>query len=249
MPGPLFDAETLAIRRKRAERLGPDLFIHDLALVEIIARLALIRRSFQSVLVVGWPEQIWRDRLGLEFGSVTVVEPSADLGSLPVGAFDLGIVLGAIDTADDLPLTLAIVRHALADDALLIGAVPGGETLPQLRAAMRAADEQAGVAAPHVHPRLEAAALAGLLSAAGFTDAVVDIDRIAVSYESLSRLLSDLRRMAATNVLHDRPRKWISKRAFVAAETAFAAAGYEGRTTETFELLHFAGWTPRNQQG
>jgi len=76
------------------------------------------------------------------------------------------------------------------DDALLIGAMSGGETLPRLRSAMRAADAAAGVASAHVHPRIEASAVAPLLSSAGLTMPVVDVDRIDVTYASLTGLFA-----------------------------------------------------------
>jgi hypothetical protein len=106
-----------------------------------------------------------------------------------------------------------------------------------------------GIAAPHVHPRIEPAALAALLSAAGFADPVVDLDPVRVSYRSLKGLVADLRRMAATNVMRARPRRPLSRAAFEAARNAFADSSHEGRTTEIFELLHFAAWTPSDHQG
>jgi len=114
-----------------------------------------------------------------------------------------------------------------------------------LRRAIRAADEAAGAAAPHVHPRIEPSAFAGLLTQAGFANAVVDVDRVPVSYPSFDRLVVDLRHMGATNVLTARPR-FIGKAARNAASRSFAAAGGGERTVETFEILHFAAWTPGN---
>jgi hypothetical protein len=111
---------------------------------------------------------------------------------------------------------------------------------------MRAADEAAGAAAPHVHPRIEPSALAGLLTEAGFADAVVDVDRVPVSYPSLERLVADLRHMGATNVLTARPR-FVGQAARNAAMHSFTAAGDGERTVETFEILHFAAWTPANR--
>ena len=73
------------------------------------------------------------------------------------------------------------MRYALRPGALLIGALSGGDTVPELRKAMRAADAVAGVAAPHVHPRIEASALAALLADAGFSNPVIDVDRVPVS--------------------------------------------------------------------
>ena len=98
-----------------------------------------------------------------------------------------------------------------------------------------------GAAAPHVHPRIEAAALAPLLADAGFVNPVVDVDRVTVSYPSLHRLVADLRAMGATNILHSAPR-FVGRAALSAARDAFTAAGDGIRTAETFEILHFAAW-------
>jgi hypothetical protein len=125
---------------------------------------------------------------------------------------------------------------------LFLGAISGGDTVPMLRSALRAADAVAGAASAHVHPRIEASALAPLLAEAGFVNPVVDVDRIAVSYPSLRRLIGDLRRMAATNVLVQRSRRALSRRAYAAAAENFAAASNEGKTVESFEILHFACW-------
>jgi hypothetical protein len=134
----------------------------------------------------------------------------------------------------------------MRNDGLFIAAISGGDTLPRLRGAMRAADSIEGAAAAHVHPRLEASALAPLLSDAGFVDPVVDLDRVAVSYPSLERLIADLRRMGATNVLRARP-QFVSRAAREAASRAFEAAGEEERTVETFEILHVAAWTSKER--
>ena len=153
------------------------------------------------------------------------------------------LAVGTLDTVNELPLALRLIREAMRGDALFIGALSGGETLPQLRSAMRAADALAGAAAPHVHPRIEASALAPLLGAAGFVDPVVDVDRVSVSYPSLDRLLSDFRAMGATNILLNGPR-FVGRAARDAAARAFAQAGDGERTLETFEILHFAAHTP-----
>jgi hypothetical protein len=50
--------------------------------------------------------------------------------------------------------------------------------------------------------------------------------------------------MAATNILVARSRKPLSRAARVAAAEAFRSGGDGSRTVETFELLHFAAWTP-----
>ena len=58
----------------------------------------------------------------------------------PRAAYDLVLAVGTLDTVNDLPLALRLIRGSMATTRLFIGAMSGGDTLPKLRAAMRAAD-------------------------------------------------------------------------------------------------------------
>jgi hypothetical protein len=251
----LFDLELRAARRDRAFRVGPELFLHERAFEDCLERLGLVDRTFASALLIGCPHAAWLDRLCKRVSRIEVIEPgplfARAAGGKPVAedewggssGHDLCIAIGTLDTVNELPRVIATIRRSLAADSLFIGAMSGGDTLPQLRAAMRAADQVRGAAVAHVHPRIEASALAAMLSAAGFAMPVVDVDRVQASYQTLGRLVADLRAMGATNVLRARSSTPLSKTAYAAAAGMFAAAGHGGRTTETFEILHFAGWT------
>lgn len=243
-----------AIRRDRAARGGTELFLLDRAFADCLERIALVERQFERALLIGCPDPNWRARLCEMALDVEVRDPGPRFAAAAAGrpivedrwkpearANDLIVAVGTLDTVNDLPLALRLIGHAMRPGALFIGAMSGGETLPRLRAATRAADAAAGAATPHVHPRIEAAALAPLLSQAGFVDPVVDVERVNVSYRSFDRLVADLRAMAATNLLAARPR-FVSRAAREAARRHFADAGDGERTTETFEILHFAGW-------
>lgn len=251
----LFDMSLRALRRDRAARTGAELFLLERAFADCLERLMLVGRHFADALLIGCPDPGWRDRLATYSNSVDVRDPGSIFASRADGgeiredawlpspqAYDLVLAVGTLDSVNELPLALRLIRHAMRDDGLFLGALSGGDTLPHLRNAMRAADSESGIAAPHVHPRIEASALAPLLSDAGFIHPVVDVDRVPVSYQSLDRLIHDLRSMGATNILRARPR-FMDRKARAAAEAAFASAGQNGRTVETFELLNFAAWT------
>jgi SAM-dependent methyltransferase len=240
----LFDMKLRAMRRDRAVRRGAGLFLHERAFADCLERIAMVPRRFASALLIGAFDPDWPERLGEHAGDVTVLNEVEDRWTPGPGRFDLCFAVGSLDTVNDLPRALRAIRIALTPDALFIGALSGGDTLPQLRAAMRAADAVDGLAVPHVHPRIEASALAPLLAATGFVSPVVDVDRVQVSYETLDRLVDDLRSMGATNILTERSRRPLSRAARAAAIRAFVDAGENGRTTETFEILHFAVWTP-----
>lgn len=249
----LFNIEIRARRRDRAARVGPELFLAERAFADCLDRLTLVPRRFSNALLIGCPDAGWPARLPAD--SVDIRDPgplfAARAGGEPIteddwsphgSAYDLVLAIGTLDTVNDLPRALRLLFEAMTSDALLIGAVSGGDTLPRLRGAMRAADAAAGPALPHVHPRIEASALAPLLSRAGFAMPVVDIDRFEVRYRDLRRLVNDLRAMGATNVLTERPRGSMSASAYRAARKAFEENATDGRTTEIFEILHFAAW-------
>lgn len=256
-PTEIFDMELRALRRDRAFRAGPELFLYDRAFEDCLDRLALIHRQFRSALLLGCPDPGWHDRLERFVEAVEVADPGPlfaeaaggrciveDQGDPPARAYDLIVAIGTLDTVNDLPRALRLLRSSLKPDSLLIGAVAGGDGLPRLRLAMHAADQLLGASSPHVHPRIEAASLAPLLTACGFVMPVVDVDRVQASYESLARLVADLRRMGATSILNRRSRQPLLRHARAAAAAAFRSAGDASRTVETFEILHFAAWTP-----
>lgn len=231
------------------------MFLHHRAFDDCLERIEAMQRRFDRALLIGCADERWPDRLMAVAGQVEGRDPSPHLAERAhariiqedawapePGAFDLIVAVGTLDTVNDLPIALRLIRHAMAGGALLIGAMSGGDTLPQLRGAMRAADAVIGTASPHVHPRIEASALAPLLSSVGFVNPVVDVDRVAVTYDSFDRLLRDLRAMGATNILNARPH-YVGRAARGAAIRTFADAGDGARTTETFEILHFAAWT------
>ena len=256
MAAELFEEDLRAMRRDRAFRGGVAEFVFERAFEDVTERLDEVSRRFSSALLIGTPVPGWPDQLARFSERVEAVDPGSGFAGaanalhqaetaldFAPATFDLCLALGTLDTIDDLPGILRRIRTWLKPDSLLLGVIPGGDTLPQLRAAMRAADMAAGAASPHVHPRVEASALGHLLSAAGFVMPVVDVDRVRVAYRELSNLVADLRAMAATNMLRSRPRSF-SKAALAAAHNCFREAEKDGRTVETFELLHFAAWTP-----
>jgi hypothetical protein len=248
-----------ALRRDRAARQGPELFLYARVFEDCIDRIALAQRRFDRALLIGCPEAAWARRLNAVADQIEVCDPGPmfaeraggfqiveDHWDPPKGRFDLVVATGTLDQVNDLPLALNLLGFAMRPGGFFIGAMPGGNTLPQLRIAMRAADAVSGPAAPHIHPRIDAAALAPLLENAGFGAPVIDVERVAVSYPSLDRLVSDLRRMAATNILLSRP-ALLTRAAYSAAREAFQNVDGGGRTVETFEILHFAAWRPKQR--
>jgi SAM-dependent methyltransferase len=256
-PAPdLFDRRLRGLRRDRAARAGPELFLHERAFAECLDRLGDINRRFERALLVGVPDPGWVTRLEAHADEVESLDPGARFAAAAHGAhaeedrydygtarFDLVVAVGTLDTVNRLGPALAAIRRSLLPDSLFIGALAGGDSLPALRRAMLAADRLTGAAAARTHPRIEPSALGALLGAAGFVMPVVDVDRVMLRYESLAALVRDLRAMGASNMLAERAasrgRAWAAH-----AAAAFAAEAVDGRTAERIDLLHFLGWSP-----
>jgi NADH dehydrogenase [ubiquinone] 1 alpha subcomplex assembly factor 5 len=251
-----FDRQLRRLRRDRAQRQGVDLFLLDRAFADCLERVQAIARPFRHALLIGAPSPGWRVALEAVAGTVAVVDPgrlfagaahgqAADEDRFDYGEdrYDLVVAVGTLDTVNDLPLALQLVRRAMRADACLIGAVAGGELLPALRAALIEADRDSGRVVARVHPRIDGPTLTALLASAGFDQPVVDVDRVTLRYRRLADLVRDLRAMGATNIM-DSVRFPLTRTAWARAAASFDAAGTDGRTAETVDILHFLAWTP-----
>jgi hypothetical protein len=235
---PLFDDRARARSQQRAARLGGDRFLHDRAFNDCLDRLADVRASFETAAIVGVGNPCWRDRLAPIVRNVRLGEAA----EIAPASIDLCLSIGDFESANDVQTAAFVLRHMLRPGGLLLGAIVGGNSLPRLRGAMLAADRIDGGAAPRLHPSIDGPSLAALLGSVGFTEPVIDVDRVAVSYPNLDRLVGDLRAMGCTNILTERSRRPISRRGLAAARAAFLDGAEQVK--ERFELLHFAAWAP-----
>lgn len=260
-PPEIFDRKRRALTRARAARIvaaDPDAdFLRAAMAEELIERLGWVTRSFSEALVLGDAGSMLADALEALGMAVTRADAGApadvrcEEDRLPFdpARFDLVASVGALDSVNDLPGALVQIRRVLRPDGLFLASFIGAGSLVRLKAAMLAADEAARRgAAAHVHPQIELRAIGDLLQRAGFAMPVADGERLTVRYSGLPGLVRDLRAMAGSNVLAG-ARGHIGKAGLLAAAEHFATtADADGRTAETFELIHISGWAPSPDQ-
>jgi SAM-dependent methyltransferase len=258
-----FDRRLRRLRRDRAARRFHEAdYLHRRAADELIERLDLVKRDFGLALEVGSTGGYLAGRLRERGMRVVTCDASfafarsdagvqCDEDRLPLGdgMFDLIVSIGALDSVNDLPGALLLIRRALKPDGLFLGAFAGAGSLPRLRAAMLAADAVEGGASPRVHPQIDVRAAGDLLARAGFALPVADTDSVEVRFGSLARLVADLRAMGGTNILANRARRPLGRYALAAAMAEFeSAADSDGKTPERFEIVHLLGWGPSPDQ-
>ena len=178
----IFDGALQRRRLDRALAAGPADFLLARAADDLADRLALVKRDFATAVDIGTPGP----HAAAALRATTVLRLAPTLASLgrgpfagavgdpersPLGenAFDLIVSLLALHQVDDLPGALIQMRRALKPDGLFIAALPGGDTLSELRECLLVAEsETTGGASPRVAPLADARALGGLLQRAGF---------------------------------------------------------------------------------
>jgi NADH dehydrogenase [ubiquinone] 1 alpha subcomplex assembly factor 5 len=257
-----FDRELRRLRRDRAAAAGGDAdYLLRHAGEELVERLEGVKRAFRRALVLGAADPVLGDSLRARGLEVAIADSGArfaaagshgDEDRLPFaeGSFDLVVSVGVLDSVNDLPGALILIRRALKPDGLFLGAFAGAGTLPRLRRAMQVAEEAEGLpASPRIHPQIDIRAAGDLLARAGFALPVVDGETLTVRYSSLSRLVADLRAMGATNILHTRSKRPLGRLGYAAAIADFAAAAApDGKTEERFELVYLTAWSPAPDQ-
>jgi len=254
-----FDRKLRRLRRDRAAAIGAANYLLRHAADELLERLDSVRREFRDALVLGCGDFALPARLEALGLAVTAADAGAafarvaggvqcdeDLLPFPGGAFDLVLSVGVLDSVNDLPGALALIRRALRPDGLFLAAFAGAGSLPSLRGAMHAAEEAEEIAAsPRIHPQIDLRAAGDLLARAGFALPVADAESVDVRFGSLARLVADLRAMGATNLLVSRSRRPIGRIGLAAATADFAAhADADGKTAERFEIVYLIGWAP-----
>jgi SAM-dependent methyltransferase len=255
-----FDRRLRRLRRDRAaKRFHEADYLHRLMADEIVERLDLVTRGFRRALDLGCAGGTLTRRLrergidvvacdcGAAFaGRAGGIQADEDRLPFADGAFDLIVSAGALDSVNDLPGALLLIRRALRPDGLFLGAFAGAGSLPRLKRAMLAADSVGGGAAPRIHPQIDVRAAGDLLSRAGFALPVVDVQPVDVRFAALLDLVRDLRAMGWTNILAGRSRTPLGRHALAGAIADFDEGG--DKTTERFEILHLLGWAPSPDQ-
>lgn len=202
---------------------------------DVVERLGFLRWEGETALISGLGGEAVAEALGKS------PSPPVDFAHpIAGGPYDLIVSLGELDTVNDLPGALIHLRHALAPGGLLIAVTLGAGSVPQLRAAMLAGDDDRPAA--RIHPQIESRAMSGLLQRAGFTRQVVDEHALNVRLTSFGQLIDDIRDQGLSNVLADQP-LGLDRMAHQRAAAAFAAsADGDGKTCERFEIVTITAW-------
>ncbi|MSQ51989.1 MAG: methyltransferase domain-containing protein [Betaproteobacteria bacterium] len=178
-----------------------------------------------------------RFKRAMGIGSDRIV--CGDLCALPIANSSVGMVWSnlALAWASDLGLAFRECHRVLKDGGLLMFSSYGPDTLRELKAAFATVDTR-----PHVHEFSDMHDLGDRLLVSGFSDPVMDMDKVVYTYAGVAPLVSELRRSGQTNAMLDRRRGLTSRFAWNAMSAAYSRRPDDGRIEATFEIVYGHAW-------
>ena len=261
----IFDRRLLAFRRQRfASEIASADFLLRRAAEDIMVRLRSVLREFPIALNLGSYHGVLSEMLQMDERVTEVFSGDlcmalatkcpglrlvCDEELLPfaAGSLDLAVSGLSLHHVNDLPGTLVQLRRALKPDGLFLGAVLGGQTLNELRAALAEAEEDVdGGVSPRVAPFADVRDFGSLLQRAGFALPVTDTDRVNATYATMFDLMRDIRNMGASNILTERLRRPLKRTVMMRAAELYSQhhSNPDGRIRATFDIIHLTGWAP-----
>jgi SAM-dependent methyltransferase len=251
----VFDRKAARHHRNRAAaHIKNSDFLFKWCRKEINERLSTIRRDFTSILTIGARERKSHQK-GITIDIADSFSPDiiADEDLLPFApdSFDMVQSNLSLHSVNDLPGALIQIRNVLKPDGLFIGTLLGGETLFELRQSLQEAEMSlTGGIKNRISPVADLKQMGALMQRAGFSLPVIDSEKIIVTYDSLYKLMRDLRHMGESNALINREKHFSSKKLFDMAEKIYKKrfSDTDGKIEATFEVIFLLGWAPHQSQ-
>ncbi len=170
----------------------------------------------------------------------------ADAASVPLPDASAGLVFSNLMLAccDELDSVLAECRRLSAPEAALTFSTFGPDTLIELRQAWREADGH-----EHVHAFFDMHDIGEAVMRAGFTEPVLDVETLTLTYSEVDGLLKDLRAMGSVNALPGRRPGLVGTATYQAMATAYESLRSDGRLPASFEIVYAQAWAPASGAG
>lgn len=144
----------------------------------------------------------------------------------------------------DLESAFAGFRRVLKPGGLLMFSTMGPDTLKELRRAWAKADGYA-----HVSAFIDMHDVGDALMRAGFSDPVMDVETITVTYPTVKRLMLDLKAIGSRNALEGRSKGLMGKDRLKKMIEAYEQLRKDGVLPASYEVVYGHAWIPDNING
>ncbi len=168
----------------------------------------------------------------------------ADADHLPLADNSVEMIFSnfAIQWCSDLDQTFGEFQRVLKPDGLLLFTTFGPDTLKELRQAWRAVDD-----AVHVNSFIDMHDIGDAMLRAGFSDPVMDTERLTLTYKDGMAVMRDLKAMGAHNISAGRNHSLTGKAKLKQMLVAYEDfRNNEGLLPASYEVVYGHAWGREN---
>ncbi len=171
------------------------------------------------------------------FAKTSFIQATAT--ALPFGAQSIDVVFAnlLLPWVDDPNQVFSEIARVLRKGGVFAFATLGPDSLLEIRRAWNDVDNN-----EHVNRFLDMHDLGDGLVNAGFADPVLDVDRLAISYDSVENLLAALTAVGGRNALRQRNHALVGKQRFRHMTDELQRSGSDGKITLDLELVFGHCW-------
>lgn len=182
------------------------------------------------------PKGSWLRRLGIGRGN-DLLRMAADAANLPLKSRSTSLVWSnlLLHWLNDPIPALAEAHRVLEVGGLLMFSTLGPDTLKELRAAF--SDGYA-----HTQRFADMHDLGDMLVGCGFSDPVMDMEVITLTYDDLDTLFVELRAAGSACSMTARRHGLTGRQTWAAGRAAYEALRSQGRLPVTFEVIYGHAW-------
>lgn len=176
------------------------------------------------------------------FGGTRQMPVCGDIEALPLASESLEMVWSnlAVQWCNDLPGTFVELRRVLKADGLLMFSTFGPDTLKELRQAFHGVDQHT-----HLNRFADMHDIGDMLIQAGFSEPVMDMEYLTLTYEDVRGVLHDLKAIGAHNATAGRGQGLMGKNAWARVVENYERLRCDGKLPATYEVVYGHAWKPQ----
>jgi malonyl-CoA O-methyltransferase len=178
---------------------------------------------------------------GKLFAGTRQLPVCADVEALPVAANSLELVWSnlALQWCNDLPATFVELHRVLNVEGLLMFSTLGPDTLKELRQAFHGVDDY-----NHLNRFADMHDIGDMLVQAGFSEPVMDMEYLTLTYDDVRGVLQDLKGIGANNATSGRSKGLMGKQAWTRLLENYEKLRCDGKLPATYEVVYGHAWKP-----
>lgn len=256
------DFQSKKLKRSRASAKSKDFnFLIDTSENQIIEKLKNFKDKLDFVLEIGSQGNLGnfireslkvKNQLTVDISIPRLIYNNRDCFKLILGNNNLPFQRGSfsaivsclyIDSSVNSKTLFSQIYNILNKEGFLIISLFGSNTLKSFKENFIMVEERKfkGISL-RFHPLFELQKIGDLLKEIGFKNVIVETEIISVKYDSIFKLMSDLRGMGLTNSLKNRSKLFTPKSIFLEIESKFFSESNENSFMEQFEIITLTAW-------